>query len=120
MDHKQLLHALARSKTKVDHRRAIQGVSPDAARAMTRLALELTRHGKGPKSDLSKAQLRLLSHPGSTHADFVKATSDQHGEGLGSFLGGLAKGLINSPAARSVASSLASKAAEAITKKLAA
>jgi len=120
MDHKQLLHALARAKTKADHRRAIQGASPDAARSMTRLALELTRHGKGPTSDLSKAQLRLLSHPGSAHSDFVKAAQDQHGEGLGSFFAGLAKGLINSPAARSVASSLASKAAEAITKKLAA
>ena len=30
MDHKQLLHALARAKTKADHRRAIQGASPDA------------------------------------------------------------------------------------------
>jgi len=60
---------------------------------MTRLALELTRHGKGPTSALSKAQLCLLAHPGSTHSGFVKAAQDQHGEGLGSFLGGLAKGV---------------------------
>jgi len=71
MDHKQLLHALARAKTKADHRCAIQGASPDSAQSMTRLALELMRHGKDPTRDLLKAQLCLLAHPGSMHSDFV-------------------------------------------------
>ena len=60
---------------------------------MAAVLLALHKEGHGPDTALGKAQLALLAHPDATHADFLKAAEDQHGGGLGSFLGGLAKGL---------------------------
>ena len=92
-----------------------------------RIAAELARHGHGPKKPLAQAQLRLLLHPDSTHADFKKAAEEQHGVGFGSFLAGLAKGILGPvigigkaiflhPAGQAAAKSLATSVATAIAK----
>jgi len=129
--HQQLastLHGLAAARTEADHRRVINATTPTAGKALTQVALELHRQGHGPDTPLAKAQLTLLAHPDSTHADFKKAAADQHGEGLGQFLGGLAKGLFaplvgigkaifGHPAAKVVAKHLATSAVDALAKK---
>jgi len=127
------LHGLAAARTAADHRRVINATSPIAGKALTRVALELHRQGHGPGTPLAHAQLSLLAHPDSTHADFKKVAADQHGEGLGNFLGGLAKGLFaplvgigkaifGHPAAQTAAKELAAaasmKAATAATSAL--
>jgi len=94
VDHTHLLHALARAKTKAEHKIAIHAASPTAGKALVRIAAELARHGHGPRQPPTQAQLRLLLHPDSTHADFKKAAEQQHGGGFGSFLAGLAKGIL--------------------------
>jgi hypothetical protein len=131
MDHTEVLHALAEATSNAQHKRAISAATPTAGKALVRIAAELARHGHGPKKPLAQAQLRLLLHPDSTHADFVKAAGEQHGEGFGSFLAGLAKGILgpvigigkaifSHPAGQAAAKSLATSAAGAIAKKIAA
>ena len=116
------LHSLAAARTEADHRRVINATTPTAGKALTRVALELHRQGLGPGTPLAHAQLSLLAHPDSTHADFKKVAADQHGEGLGNFLKGLAKGIFGGiatvgkaifghPAAQTAAKELASAAA---------
>jgi len=138
-DHHVLLHQLAGAKTQTQHTRAIHAATPAAGRALTDIALELTRHGHGPTDRLAKVQLGLLAHPDSAHADFKKAAENHHGDGLGKFLSGLAKGIFSpiaaigkaifhhpamKAAAKDVAGSLViaatSKAKTALTAKLAA
>jgi len=94
-DHHVTLHQLTEAKTEGAHRRVINESTPATGKALTATALELTRHGYGPSDKLAKAQLGLLAHPDPTHADFKKAAENQHGEGLGSFVSGLAKTLFS-------------------------
>jgi hypothetical protein len=77
-----------------DQDRAHPRSNPDRREALIRIAAELARHGHGPRKPLAQAQLRLLLHPDSTHSDFKKAAEEQHGDGFGSFLAGLAKGIL--------------------------
>ena len=129
MNHEQVLQGLAQATTKAEHKRVINAATPAAAKALTSIAVELSRHGHGPTKDLAKAQVRLLQHPGSTHADFVMAAQDQHGEGFGSFLAGLGKAIFSPilavgkaifshPAGQAAAKSLAGSAATAIAKRV--
>ena len=87
------LQNLAAAETPAAHKAAIHATTPSGAKARAAVALALHKEGHGPDTALGKAQLALLAHPDASHADFKKAAEDQHGEGLGSFLAGLAKGI---------------------------
>jgi len=89
------LQKLAAAETPAAHKAAIHATTPSGAKALAAVALELHKEGHGPDTALGKAQLALLAHPDASHADFKKAAEDQHGEGLGSWLGGMAKGLVS-------------------------
>ena len=89
----QTLQKLAAAETPAAHKAAIHDTTPSGAKALAAVALALHKEGHGPDTALGKAQLALLAHPDASHADFKKAAEDQHGEGLGSFLAGLAKGI---------------------------
>ena len=87
------LQKLAAAETPAAHKEAIHATTPSGAKALAAVALALHKEGHGPDTALGKAQLALLAHPDASHADFTNAAEDQHGEGLGSFLAGLAKGI---------------------------
>jgi len=61
MDHTDLLHAPARAKTKVEHKRAIHAATSAAGKAI--VAAELARHGLGTAECAGPARLRLLLYP---------------------------------------------------------
>jgi len=95
-NHTQVLQALAAADTPAEHEAAIQASSPDAGKALVRmLRLAQEQHDFQPATVLQQKQLHHLSHPGAAHAAFKDATRDQHGAGLGSLLGGIAKGLLS-------------------------
>ena len=85
------LQQLAAAETPEAHKAIIHATSPEGAKALTTVAMELHRVGHGPDTPLGKAQLALLAHPSATHDDFKAAAEDQHGEGLGSWLALLVK-----------------------------
>lgn len=94
-NHAQLMHALARARTQAEHSAAIHHASPMAAKKTVQMLLSAARdHGIAPRKRLAKAQLKLLEHPASNHKDFTNAMQNMHGDGLGSFLAGIAKGLL--------------------------
>jgi len=86
------LQQLAAAETPEAHKAIIHATSPEGAKALASVAMELHRVGHGPDTQLGKAQLALLAHPSATHDDFKAAAEDQHGEGLGSWLAGMSKG----------------------------
>ena len=86
------LQQLAAAETPEAHRAIIHATSPESAKALATVAMELHRVGHGPDTQLGKAQLALLAHPSATHDDFKAAAEDQHGEGLGSWFAGMSKG----------------------------
>ena len=91
------LQQLAAAETPEAHKAIIHATSPESAKALASVAMELHRVGHGPDTQLGKAQLALLAHPSATHDDFKKATEDQHGEGLGSWFAGMSKGAFAAP-----------------------
>jgi len=98
-----VLRQLAAAESPEAHKATIHATTPAGAKALAAVVLALHKDGHGPDTPLGRAQLALLAHPGATHADFKKVAEDQHGGGIGSFIGGMAKGLINNPLTRAVA-----------------
>ena len=122
------LRQLAAAETPAAHKATIHATTPAGAKALAAVVLALHKGGHGPDTQLGKAQLALLAHPDATHADFKAAAEDQHGGGLGSFLGGLAKGLFaplvgigkavfGHPAVRQSAKAVAGELVKAATAK---
>jgi len=91
------LQQLAAAETPEAHKAIIHATSPEGAKALATVAMELHRVGHGPDTPLGKAQLALLAHPSATHDDFKAAAEDQHGEGLGSWFAGMSKGAFAAP-----------------------
>ena len=101
VDH--VLRQLAAAESPEAHKATIHGTSPEGAKALATVVLALHKSGHGPDTPLGRAQLALLAHPGATHEDFKAVAEDQHGGGFGSYLGGLARGLLSHPAAKELA-----------------
>jgi len=112
-----VLRQLAAAESPAAHKATIHATTPSGAKALAAVALELHKEGHGPDTPLGKAQLALLAHPDATHADFKAAAEDQHGEGIGSFLAGLAKGIVAHPAVKQGAKDLAGALVKAATAK---
>ena len=111
------LRQLAAAESPEAHKAIIHATTPAGAKALATVAMELHRVGHGLDTQLGKAQLALLAHPDATHADFKAAAEDQHGEGIGSFLAGLAKGIVAHPAVKQGAKDLAGALVKAATAK---
>ena len=111
------LRQLAAAESPEAHKATIHATTPAGAKAMAAVVLALHKGGHGPDTQLGKAQLALLAHPDATHADFLKASEDQHGGGIGSFLAGLAKGIFGHPAVRQSAKAVAGELVKAATAK---
>jgi len=111
------LRQLAAAETPAAHKATIHATTPAGAKALAAVVLALHKEGHGPDTPLGRAQLALLAHPDATHADFKAAAEDQHGEGIGSFLAGLAKGIVAHPAVKQGAKDLAGALVKAATAK---
>ena len=125
MAHEEVGHVLwqlAAAESPEAHRTIIHRTTPEGAKALAAVVLALHKSGHGPNTPLGRAQLALLAHPGATHDDFKAVAEDQHGGGIGSFVGGFARGLLSHPAIRAFAGraikALAAKAGDALAARV--
>jgi len=117
-----VLRQLAAAESPEAHKAIIHATTPAGAKAMAAVVLALHKDGHGPDTPLGRAQLALLAHPEATHADFKAVAEDQHGGGIGSFIGGMAKGLLTNPLTKALAGravkAIATRAGKALAARI--